>query len=113
MKDVHRSRGYFPVSKGNLMDVDQGKGKSRGKKGRFRTQRESTEEKARERAKGDVQAHVICATDHTGLVTILHIMVERANVLYHLARDTRTLHRFDKLIWTASDVTGSQVQVPL
>ena len=37
MKDVHRSRGYFPVSKGNLMDVDQGKGKSRDKKGRFRT----------------------------------------------------------------------------
>ena len=40
-------------------------------------------------------------------------MVERANVLYHLARDTRTLHRFDKLIWKATDVTGSQVQVPL
>ena len=37
MKDVHRSRGYFPVSKGNSMDVDQGKGMSRGKKGRFRT----------------------------------------------------------------------------
>ena len=34
MKDVHRSRGYFPVSKGNMMDVDQGKGKSCGKKGR-------------------------------------------------------------------------------
>ena len=25
-------------------------------------------------------------------------MVERANVLYHLAKGTRTLHRFDKLI---------------
>ena len=37
MKDVHRSRGYSPVSKGNSMDVDQGKGKSRGKKGRFST----------------------------------------------------------------------------
>ena len=36
MKDVHRSRGYFPVSKGNMMEVDQGKGKSRGKKGRSR-----------------------------------------------------------------------------
>ena len=34
MKDVHRSRRYFPVSKGNMMEVDQGKGKSRGKKGR-------------------------------------------------------------------------------
>ena len=34
MKDAHRSRGYFPVSKGNLMEIDQGKGKSRGKKGR-------------------------------------------------------------------------------
>ena len=34
MKDVHRSRGHFPVSKGNMMEVDQGKGKSRGKKGR-------------------------------------------------------------------------------
>ena len=34
MKDVRRSRGYFPVSKGNMMEVDQGKGKSRGKKGR-------------------------------------------------------------------------------
>ena len=33
-KDVRRSRGYFPVSKGNMMEVDQGKGKSRGKKGR-------------------------------------------------------------------------------
>ena len=30
MKDVHRSRGYFPVSKGNSMDVDQAKGKSQG-----------------------------------------------------------------------------------
>ena len=27
MKDVHRSSGYFPVSKGNMMEVDQGKGK--------------------------------------------------------------------------------------
>ena len=40
-------------------------------------------------------------------------MVERANVLYHLAKGTRTLHRFDKLIWKVTDVTGSQVQVPL
>ena len=76
-------------------------------------ERESTEEKARERAKGDVPDHVFCAKDHTGLVAVLHIMVERANVLYHLAKDTRTLHRFDKLIWKVTDVTGSQVQVPL
>ena len=34
MKDVHRSRGYFPVSNDNMMEVDQGKGKSRGKKER-------------------------------------------------------------------------------
>ena len=34
MKDVHRSRGYFPVSKGNKIEVGQGKGKSRGKNGR-------------------------------------------------------------------------------
>ena len=34
MKDVHRSRGYFPVSKGNMMEVDQGEGKSRSKNGR-------------------------------------------------------------------------------
>ena len=69
-------------------------------------ERESTEEKARERAKGDVPDHVFCAKDHTGLVTVLHIMVERANVLYYLAKDTRTLHRFDKLIWKVTDVTG-------
>ena len=34
MKNVHRSCGYLPFSKGNMMEVDQGKGKSRGKKGR-------------------------------------------------------------------------------
>ena len=34
MKDVHWSRGCIPVSEGNMMEVDQGKGKSRGKKGR-------------------------------------------------------------------------------
>ena len=95
------------------MDVDQGKGMSRGKKGRFRTGKGKHREKARERAKGDVPDHVFCVKDHTGLVTVLHIMVERANVLYHLAKDTRTLHRFDKLIWKVTDVTGSQLQVPL
>ena len=43
-------------------------------------------------------------------VTVLHIMVERANVLYHL-QELFTV--FDKLIWKVTDVTGSQVQVPL
>ena len=52
MKDVHRSRGYFPVSKGNSMDVDQGKGKSRGKKRRFRTGKEKPREKGKGKSKG-------------------------------------------------------------
>ena len=34
VKDVYRSRGNFSVSKGNQMEVDHGKSKSRGKKGR-------------------------------------------------------------------------------
>ena len=37
MKDVHRSRGHSPVSTGNHMEVDHGKGKSRGKKVRSNT----------------------------------------------------------------------------
>ena len=52
MKDVHRSRGYFPVSKGNLMDVDQGKGKSRGKNGRFRTGKGKHKGKSKGKSKG-------------------------------------------------------------
>ena len=52
MKDVHRSRGYFPVSKGNSMDVDQGKGKSRGKKGRFRTGKGKHRGKSKGKSKG-------------------------------------------------------------
>ena len=52
MKDVHRSRGYFPVSEGNSMDVDQGKGKSRGKKGRFRTGKGNPREKGKGKSKG-------------------------------------------------------------
>ena len=79
------------------MDVDQGKGKSRGKKGNSR--KGKGKHRGKERAKGDVPDHVFCAKDHTGLVTVLHITVERANVPSQLARDIRTLHRFDKLIW--------------
>ena len=52
MKDVHRSRGYFPVSKDKLMDVDQGKGKSRGKKGRFRKGKGKQREKGKGKSKG-------------------------------------------------------------
>ena len=52
MKDVHRSRGYFPVSKCNSMDVDQGKGKSRGKKGRFRTGKGKHRGKSKGKSKG-------------------------------------------------------------
>ena len=52
MKDVHRSRGYFPVSKGNSMDVDQGKGKPRGKKGRFRSGKGKPREKGKGKIKG-------------------------------------------------------------
>ena len=54
-------------------------------------------------------SHVSCARDLTGLVTVLHIMVERASVSTHLARDTRILHRFDKLPWKATSMIGSQV----
>ena len=56
--------------------------------------KENTGERAKEKARGGVQAH-----DLTGLVTALHIMVERASAPPQLARDPRTLHRFDKLIW--------------
>ena len=52
MKDVHRSRGYFLVSKGNSMDVDQGKGMSRGKKGRFRTGNGKHRGKSKGKSKG-------------------------------------------------------------
>ena len=52
MKDVHRSRGYFPVSKGNSMDVDQGKGMSRGTKGRFRTGKGKHRGKSKGKSKG-------------------------------------------------------------
>ena len=55
-----------------------------------------------EKARRDVLDQVSCARDLTGLVTVLHIMVERASVLTHLERDTRTLHRFDRLTWKAT-----------
>ena len=112
VKAVHRSRGYFPVSKGNMMEVDQGEGKSRGKKGRSRKRKTSGQEQ-RKRQWGDVLDHVSCARDLTGLVTVLHTMEERASVSTRSARDTRTLHRFDKLTWKATSMIGSQVQVLL
>ena len=111
-KDVHRSRGHFPVSKGNTMEVGQGKGKSRGKKGRSSKGKGKRQARAKEKARGDVLDDVSCARDLTGLVTALHIMVERASVSTHLARDTR-IHRFDKLTWKATSMIGSQVQVLL
>ena len=52
MKDVHRSRGYFPVSKGNKMEVDQGKGKSRGKKGRSSKGKGKHQGKSKGKCKG-------------------------------------------------------------
>ena len=55
-----------------------------------------------EKARRDVLDQVSCARDLTGLVTVLHIMVERASVLTNLERDTRTLHRFDRLTWKAT-----------
>ena len=52
MKDVHRSCGCFPVSNGNSMDVHQGKGKSRVKKGRFRTGKGKHRGKSKGKSKG-------------------------------------------------------------
>ena len=101
MKDVHRSRGNFPVSKGNMMEVDQGKGKPLGKKGRSSKRKGKSQGKSK--GKGDV----------TGLVTVLHTMEERASVSTRSARGTRTLHDFDKLTRKATSMIGSQVQVLL
>ena len=88
MKDVHRSRGYFPVSRGNMMEVDLGQGKSRGKKGRSSEGKGKRQAKSKGKGKG-------------------------RRVSTHLARDTRTFHRFDKLAWKATSMVGSQVQVLL
>ena len=74
--------------------------------------KENTAERAKEKARGGVQAHVFCVRDLIGLVTVLHIMVEKASASPQLARDPGTLHRFDKLIWKATNMIGSQVQVP-
>ena len=52
MKDVHRSRGYFPISKGNMMEVDQGRGKSRGKKGRSSKGKGKRQDKSKGKGKG-------------------------------------------------------------
>ena len=93
------------------MEVDQSKGKSRGKKGRSnRGKGQTTRERAKEKVREDVLDH---ARHLIGLATALHIMEERASVPPHLARDPRTLHRFDKLTWKVTNMTGSQVQVLL
>ena len=76
-------------------------------------ERENVRAKSKDKARGDVLVHVSCARDLTGLVTVLHIMVERAGVLTHSARGKRIHHRFDKLIWKATSMTASQVQVLL
>ena len=90
------------------MDVDQGKGMSRGKKGRFRTGKGKHRGESKGKSKGRRPGPCLLCQG-----PLLHIILERANVLYHLAKDTRTLHRFDKLLWKVTDATGSQVQVPL
>ena len=69
--------------------------------------------KEKENVRGDVLDHVSCARDLTGLVTVFHIMEERASVSTHLARNTRILLRFDKLTWKATSMIGSQLQVLL
>ena len=91
------------------MEVDQGKGKSRDKKGRSSKGKGERQGKSNGRRPGPVS----CANDLTGLVIVLHVMVERASVSTHSARDTKTLHRFDSLTWNATSMIGSQVQVLL
>ena len=114
MKDVHRSRGYFPVSN-RKHDGSKIKGKTShaARKDAPAKEKENARARAKEKAEGDVLDRVSCARDLTGLVTILHTMEERASVSTHSARDTRILHRFDKLTWKATSMTGSQVQVLL
>ena len=60
-------------------------------------EKENVRGRARAKARGDVLDHVSCARDLTRLVTVFHTMQEKVSVLTHLARDTRTLHRFEKL----------------
>ena len=91
-----------PVSKGNSMEVDQGKGKTRGNKGRTN----KGKGKHRGKSKGKGKGRRPGATAH-------HIMEERVSAPPHLARDPRTLHRFDKLTWKVTNMIGSQVQVLL
>ena len=113
VKDVHRSRGFFPVSKGNMMEVDQGKGKSRGKKGRSSKGKGKRQGKSKGKKQGETSWTMSLVSDLTGLVIVLHTMIERASVSTHLARETRTLHRFDRLTWKATSMIGLQVQVLL
>ena len=53
MKDVHRSRGYFAVSKSNhMMEVNHGRGKSRGIKRRFVQGQGEAQKKSQGKGKG-------------------------------------------------------------
>ena len=52
LRQTQQQSGYFPVSKGNSMDVDQGKGMSRGKKERFRTGKGKHRGKNKGKSKG-------------------------------------------------------------
>ena len=83
------------------MEVDQGEGKPRGKEGR------SSKRKGKRQGKSEGKGDLI------GLVTVLHTMEERASVSTRSARDTRTLHDFDKLTRKATSMIGSQVQMLL
>ena len=84
------------------MEVGQGKGKTRGNKGRTN----KGKGKHRGKSKGKGKGRRPGATAH-------HIMEERVSARPHLARDPRTLHRFDKLTWKVTNRTASQVQVLL
>ena len=57
--------------------------------------------------------HVFCVKVPTGPAIVLHIMVAMASVLFRVGRDPRVPPSFDKHIWKAIGMTGSQVQVLL
>ena len=113
MKDVHRSRGYFPTPKETLWKWIKGKASHAARKDAPAKEKENVRARTKEKAQRDVLDHVSCARDLIGLVTVLHTMEERASVLTRSARDARTLHRFDKLTWNVTSMIGSQVQVLL
>ena len=99
MKDVHRSRGYFLVLKGSPMDVDQGKGKvTWARRDAPAKEKENTEDRAKERARGDVPDHGFCGQGPQWARDCpSHHGGKGKRTVLHLAGGTRTLHRFDKL----------------